>query len=222
MLKHFGKVAVVLFFGFLLFSMPSTGSAIPSVAFQPMDQTVNLGDSASVEVWVMSPDDYTEIQFVDIWVMYDASIITFNTLAFGNPDALEYSDTTGSPEESEPSSNIWMMHLDADTGESANLDADYDSFLLATLNFNAVGSGTSALSFADAFGMGANDECADAECDGFIRDWFLADGQYFIPLGQVNPGSITVAGATSVPEPGTALLLGLGLAALASLKKKII
>lgn len=84
---------------------------------------------------------------------------------------------------------------------SATLDAQQPgTFVLATLTFQAVALGTSPLAIADAL----------------LADTSAVPGGNEIPVDSVVGTSIDVV----VPEPASALLLGVGLAALSGLRRR--
>ncbi|MCK9417840.1 MAG: PEP-CTERM sorting domain-containing protein [Nitrospirae bacterium] len=212
MFKHFGKIIFVLLFGFLLLSLPNTGSATISLEFDPMNQSVYEGNTASVGVWVMNPD--TLVSGFDISVKFDSSIISLNSIDWGTSLGILDADNSGYDVYDSYLINIWK-----DWDGITSFTQDTNGFSLFTMNFDTVGIGTSDLLFTDLFEYDANEPALYGD---LVRNFFLSDTTFeYIPItNNIETGSITVASATTVPEPGTALLLGLGLAGLASLKKK--
>jgi len=225
-MKHFGKVIFVLLFGILLLSAPNTGSASISLEFNPMSQSVNPGNTASVDIMVTNPN--TLVGAFDFWVNYDSSIISLNSVAWGTSlgslDTDPMSPTNNADyfvDNSQTPGSIKLVNLWADWDGISALNQSSGSFSLLTLNFDAIAIGTSVLWLTDAYELNANGP--DIYGNYFVRNSFLSNDQmnYISIADNIGNGSITVASATNVPEPGTALLLGLGLAALASLKKRV-
>lgn len=217
MLKHLGKVAFILLIGFLLLSAPNTSSATISLEFNPSGQTVGLGSPASVDIMVMTPDML--LGAFDFWVNYDSSIISLSSVNWGTGlgTLVSGTDADYSVDDSQTPGSIKLVNLWATWNGTSALDQDPNGFSLLTLNFDSIGIGTSDLWFSDIYEVeDPSYYLSDARAD-------YANGEFgdYINLENVTRGGITVEGATSVPEPGTALLLGLGLAALASLKKRI-
>jgi len=220
MLKHFGNVIFVLLVGFLLISVPNTGSASISLEFNPMSQTATLGSMASVDIMVTNPD--TLVGAFDFWVNYDSSIISLNSIVWGTglgtlvpgTDADYFVDNSHVP------GSIKLVNLWAEWDGSSALNQNSGGFSLLTMNFDTLAIGTSALWFTDAFELDANG--LNLLADDLVRNSFLSDVNYdYIAIADsIGQGSITVTSPTNVPEPGTSLLLALGLAGLASLKKR--
>lgn len=210
-MKHLGKIIVILFFGIILLGAPNTGSASISLEFNPMNQSVDLGNIASVD-FVVTGADSTPIGAIDFWVNYDPSIVLFNSIVWG---------TLGAPTDFTDINTDDVSITGISAGWLPPSSSNPSTFTLLTMNFDTVGVGTSDLWLTDAFGDAANGLAIDGS--GIVHDSFFfgdSDQANNIVLDDIQPGTITV-NSSQVPEPGTAMLLGFGLIALASLKKRI-
>ena len=163
-----------------------------SLDFVPATQTVMLGDSVMVDLVISGLGNGVDpsVGDFDLDVTYDSSILTATGVTFGpflgdGIDSFQDSDvlTPG------------LIDL-AELSLLFDLSGQPGSFTLATLSFNTVGVGTSALILTQVI----------------VEDAFAQD---LSPT--VGTGSITVetGGPTNpIPEPGTILLFGSGLAGL--------
>jgi len=183
--------------GAMLLSLLSMGEAgAISLSFSPSSQTVSEGDLFDVEVIVSGLGDGVapSLGFFDLNVDFDASVIDFKSLVFG--DQLQAS----APPFNSFAGNQGSVKLSELSMDSAEKLAPFqaDSFTLATLTFKAVGTGSSDLEFS-------NVELTDG-------------GTEALTLTSALNGAVSVEGtppATPVPEPSVAFaLVGLGIAAV--------
>jgi hypothetical protein len=178
----------------LLVSMPTHAITI---SLEPSSQTTNAGSSFEVALVVSMLGSGTapSIGVFDLDVGFDPSLLDFTNAIFGDPLLGDQLDLFGSGNLSSitPGSgtvNLYELSFDLAT----DLDSlQADSFMLATLSFNALSVGTSSMNvFVNAIG--------DANGHDLTIDSIVA--------GNIN------VDAGSVPEPAIWMLLGLGLSAL--------
>jgi hypothetical protein len=179
-----GILAVVSAAGLFFGSLDGTAHAIV-IQFVPGVQTVSLGDTVDVEVRILDLGGGAppSLGAFDLDVTFDPSILT--------PTAVTFGAFLGDPSLLEAVTGFTFFPGLVDLFETSflsgvELDAlQPDPMLLATLSFDAVGLGTSALVFTDVI-------LGDALGDPLIATW--------------SSGSVTVTGS-AVPVPGTAWLL---------------
>lgn len=184
-------------FALLLLACAFSAQASP-IDFVPTDQTVVLGEQAQVEIWV-TPDVDVLIAEFDFNVLYDASILSVADVVFG--DGLHdlflcfIVECQGSVE-SIGSLNIFELSLAFDLTTLQ----DGSPFMLASILFDTIGAGTSALDISgNIFGMPA--------------PFNIIRGEFELPtIAEPGTGSITVLEPpVQVPEPAAGILLLSGL-----------
>jgi PEP-CTERM motif len=192
--------SAVLLFAMLLAARSASATII---SFDPLDQNVTAGTSTSVAVTIaglgnsMAPSLGT----FDLDVGFDPGILRFTSASYGDPtlgDQLDLSGLGSIIITTPYTSSVNLLELSLDV--PADIDSlQSDSFILAILNFDPIGTGVSSL------GLTLN---ALGDADGYAVDASVRDAR------------VTVESPTvSVPEPSTASLLIVGLAGLLTLRK---
>ena len=169
--------------------------------FVPSDQTVNLGNQATVDVFVSEPAG-TLVGAFDFFVNYDPDILSFD---IGN---LTFGSSLGGPSTSFQSvseslaGNINVAELSFVSDLTALQDGTSDLFLFS-VTFNTLEFGVSPLTLSG----GINPDF----------DFLGNENGIAIALDDIGTVNINVA---AVPNPGTFWLLGSGLACLLGFCRK--
>lgn len=174
-----------------------------SLSFSPSAQSVAAGDQAIVDIVVSGLEAGGLNQIVagyDLSFTYDSSILSFVSGNFTDlePTGFLTVDTATSGLISWNSTAITLTELDLQGIQGA-------SVTLASIVFNTLSAGTSALNFSfpvnfprpDLTGLGGNP----------LEAFF-------------DSGRITVTANGSVPEPATMLLMGLGALGMVGTKRR--
>ena len=175
-----------------------------SLTFVPASQNVGVGNTAAVALQISGLGDHTapSLGTFDLEVSFDPALLALDSVVFGpalgDPSAGE---ATTSVETSTPGV-LGLFEVSFLEGSSSTCvfclppfleELQGSSFILATLTFDTLAPGVSPLSV-------------------MINALGDADGN---PLeAEAGSGSITVTGATVVPEPSSWLLVGTGLVSL--------
>jgi len=182
--------AALLSAAVLVLTVVPVARATPVVAVVPSATDVALGSWFDVAIRISGLDDGAapSLGAFDLDFAYDPAVLVAASPSFGDPslgdqlDLMGFGPILGSSPNGSGSLNLFEISFDpTDLLDSAQAGA----FTLATIPFFAAAAGTSALT---------------------ITINALGDATGFVPIeaGVVN-GSVTV------PEPGTLILLGLGL-----------
>lgn len=170
-----------------------------SVFFEPNAQTRLLGEQATVDIVVNAPKP-AGLGAYDFVIYYNPTILSLANVTVNNgPGNAVLGTSLGtSPADfilTAGSINIFDVSLEA-PADLALIQPD--TFVLGTLTFNTLSIGTSPLTIADAI-------LGDMEGNRLVADF--------------PEGSITVA-ASSVPEPGTIVLIAVGVVGMIFLRKR--
>ena len=181
------KQLAVLGIGFLLCLMPLSAGAI-SIDFSPVSQTVGPADTVLVDI-VISDLAGEIVSAYDLDVTFDPTILSATDVSFGSFLGDEAFFEVFSHFDLSAAGVVDFAQLSLLSDLDLALQQP-DAFVLATLEFEAIGLGTSALDFVfdvfnDLKGTGAQ-------------------------VLNVTAGSGSVTGTVVVPEPHAALLFALG------------
>lgn len=194
---------ITLLFGLFGFFQTAPALAI-TIDFLPSDQTVAVGDTFDVDVTISGLWDAGEIvSAYDLDIAYDATNLSATGVTFGGylddlllPGFFTIQDavlSTAGIVDLFELSFLWDSELAVQQP---------DSFTLATISFDALVAGTSALIFEPDPLYGIDVKGRDAQ---------------ILPL-DVGIGSITITDVVDVPEPASLLLMLSGLLGLGFLR----
>ncbi|MCI0547164.1 MAG: hypothetical protein L0027_07750 [Candidatus Rokubacteria bacterium] len=192
------RIQLTLALAAALVAAPGAIAQAVLIEVVPAAQEVVQGDPVQITLAISGLGDQSppSLGTFDLDVLFDASVLTFASAAFGDPVLGDQLDLAGlgSVTDVTPGSGVVnLFQLSLDTADDLNALQAGD-FTLATLTFTATGPGASPLALAvTALG--------DAEGVSLATD--LASGAVLVTPGQ-----------EPVPGPPGAALLGLGLACL--------
>jgi hypothetical protein len=135
----------------VLLSVGPVAAAPVNLAFAPPAQLVAVGGSATVQLVISGLGNHAapSLGDYDVLVVFDPNILASTSVTFGDPvlgdqlDLFGLGNLNGSQLMRPGSLRVFEISLDA----AADLDSMQPaSFTLATLDFHAIGEGTSTLS----------------------------------------------------------------------------
>lgn len=194
-------VFYILFLSFCVTNMQNASAIMIDIV--PTSQTVQAGDAFDVNVVVSGLSAANEIvSAYDFDISYDSSVLAATTVSFGQ--YLNLSNMLDSFQDVILTNPGIIDFAEVSLLFNNELAAQQpDSFLLASLSFQAVGVGISQLLFV-------------SDPVGGID----VKGRNYSPLTvDVTGTQVTVSPAASVPEPNTFLLMLIALIALPLIKK---
>jgi len=170
--------------------MVGTNAKALSMEFRPADQSVTLGDTATVDLWILDSNPALGLGSYDLTINFDSSILSFSSVSlntvFGVTLGPFITPTLGAINTADVS-----LELPADllSLQTAN------DFMLGEFQFNTFAAGSSLLSISgvtlgDAFGNS-------------------------VATSVLDTGNIVVS---AVPEPATWLLFIMGMLFLAGIE----
>ncbi len=189
------KPVLVSIVGIALLLMPAAAGAI-SIGFSPGSQTVGLGNSAFVDVTISDLAGEV-VSAYDLDVAYDPAILTATDVVFGPLLGDEFFFEVFNDFDLSGSGVVDFAQLSLLSDfELASMQPD--AFVLATIEFDAIGEGTSSLDFV-----------APLEIRGLGGSTL-----------DVDPASGSVTVPAPIPEPITMLAVGLSITGLGGYIRK--
>lgn len=184
----------------LVFSQTTLASSI-TISFSPPSQSVSQGTTAKLSVQLSGLGQGTapSLGTFDLLVNFNSSILTFSSASFGDPtlgDQLNVDGLGVLSSVTPGGGSVDLFELSLDTSDDLN-SLQAPGFILSTLTFGTIGSGTSPLSLTvnalgDAYGNSLT--------------------------ANLQAGAITVQAAV-VPEPPGLVLIATGLFSLEIFRK---
>lgn len=129
-----------------------------SLALIPAVQSVEVGNAVEIEVVISGLGDVSapSLSTFDLDVNFDPSILAFSSATFGDPILGDQLDLLGFGSLTDVTAGAGTVNLfELSFDLPSDLDSlQPDSFTLATLNFNAIGVGSSPLAISTVNALG--------------------------------------------------------------------
>ena len=182
---------------FLIYITTSQYASAITINIVPDSQTVQVGDAFNLDVVVSGLSSANEIvSAYDLDISYDTSILNATAVSFGSYlDSPLYPSIQDSVLTNPGTVNIAELSFLFDDELALQ---QTDSFTLATLSFDALMAGVSAIAFVADPVYGIDVKGRNAQ---------------ILPLG-VNNATVTVNSIINVPEPNTLALMLIALVGL--------
>ena len=187
-MKNALKLILTVFLVVLFFSGTSFATTID---LMPASASIDVDGSIDVDI-VISGLDADNLADFSIDLNYDAAVLSFTGYTLGS----ELTDPLWGQDDWSTGDSGGVINL-SELSWLEDLSSQPDSFTLATVSFDGITVGTSALT---------------------ISNLVLGSDLYLPIFADVNGGSIEVS--APVPEPTTMLLFGIGLLVFAGINRK--
>ena len=203
--RFFGALAVSFS---LLLAAPSQAIMLN---FEPATQSAYLNDTATVDIVISGLEQTPTPEYVGFFhlvVAYDTSLLFPNAVGFGNDLSAGQNNASWQFHNIDP--NTGLLHLEQGsllTDEAMLADYQNDSLTLASISFDTLSVGSSALNF-EPYQFCIGSRCIDFGID--VKGWH----GLILPV-DTGYGAIDIKPRVAIPVISTLLLLLPGMLMLA-------